>query len=361
MSYVEEKTIILTGGTPTIALSSYTLTIDDNVGDGYLTGINATGTSGTADPANTEGLTFDTLDSQFTFNASGNLITVTPLTPGTYNVTAYVENAFGNATQETTPIAVTINASNTAPVTNDVAYNGDNSLVSRNSTSPEHTFYFDATDNEGDPLTYFSTLNTGGSIVVDQVNESVIYTPPADMSVTNLITGDLTYYAQDTEPLTSNTSNVTANILTRPIGIRDFTSTTGGSDYGITLNKIYIDSSDTSNPTGANLTKLSGFLNNKLFYWYKVPANTQTNGSDYLYLVFTVTKYSSTPITLKLSVGAVGAKLTNATYVSAGVNNYSSFIASREFKVKVKLSEALVYIWDTNGGDSYINVTPFYS
>lgn len=361
LSYAEENVITLTGGTPAIALTGYTITLDDNVAVGTDTLIDVSGTSGTADPANTEGLVFTTDDSQFEFDINNNLVTATALTAGVYNITATVFNAYGNFVDDPTPIVATISASNSAPVTNDVAYNGDNSLVSRNSTSPEHTFYFDATDNEGDPLTYFSTLNTGGSIVVDQVNESVIYTPPADMSVTNLITGDLTYYAQDTEPLTSNTSNVTANILTRPIGVRDFTSTTGGSDYGITLNKIYIDSSDSSNPAGANLTKLSGFLNNKLFYWYKVPANTQTNGSDYLYLVFTVTKYSSTPITLKLSVGAVGAKLTNVTYVTAGVNNYSSFIASREFKIKVKLSEALVYIWNIDGGDSYINVTPSYS
>ena len=354
LSYSEQFTVTLTGATPTITESATSFSIDDDSVVGTDTGIDITGTSGTADPANTEGLVFTSSDSQFEVDANGNLVTATALTSGTYNITITVTNAAGNTATSNTIVA-TVNSVNSAPVASDVT-----SFVEPTGTEVNHrvNFIYSVTDADGDDLTYSATLPAeyGGSITIENSLDRLLYTPPQDASVTTISAGNPITYTANDGTIDSNTANISGVLTARPIVIRD---TIAPGTWTWTINKMYLDTSDSSDPTGLTLATYTGDINGKNVYGKRFPVNTAASGSTYLYIVFTLAKYSSTPSeSLNITLGSVGSKITNASVVEQGTTSYSNFTASAQFKIKCQLSTVVQPAWSTVALDSFININP---
>ena len=354
LSYSEQFTVTLTGATPTITESATSFSIDDDSVVGTDTGIDITGTSGTADPANTEGLVFTSSDSQFEVDANGNLVTATALTSGTYNITITVTNAAGNTATSNT-ITATVNAVNSAPVASDVT-----SFVEPTGTEVNHrvNFIYSVTDADGDDLTYSATLpgDYGGSIQIDNSLDRLLYTPPQDASVTTISAGNPITYTANDGTIDSNTANISGVLTARPIVIRD---TIAPGTWTWTINKMYLDTSDSSDPTGLTLATYTGDINGKNVYGKRFPVNTAASGSTYLYIVFTLAKFSSTGSeNLSISLGSVGSKISNEAIVSSGSTSYSNFTLSAQFKIKCQLSTVVQPAWSTVALDSFININP---
>lgn len=354
LSYSEQFTVTLTGATPTITESATSFSIDDDSVVGTDTGIDITGTSGTADPANTEGLVFTSSDSQFEVDANGNLVTATALTAGTYNITITVTNAAGNTATSNT-ITATVNAVNSAPVASDVT-----SFVEPTGTEVNHrvNFIYSVTDADGDDLTYSATLPAeyGGSITIENSLDRLLYTPPQDASVTTISAGNPITYTANDGTIDSNTANISGVLTARPIVIRD---TVAPGTWTWTINKMYLDTSDSSDPTGLSLATYTGTINSKNVYGKNFPVNTAASGSTYLYIVFTLAKYSSTGSeSLSISLGSVGSKISNEAIVSSGSTSYSNFTVSAQFKIKCQLSTVVQPAWSTVALDSFININP---
>jgi hypothetical protein len=357
LSYSEEFTLTLTGATPTISASAYTLSIDDDEAVGFDTGIDITATSGTSDPANTEGLVFTSSNSQFEVDSNGNLVTATALTAGSYSLTITVTNAAGN-TATTNTIAVTVNSvapQNSAPVANDVT-----SFAEPTGTEVNHrvNFIYSVTDADGDDLTYSATLPSeyGGSISIENSVDRLLYTPPQDASVTSISASNPITYTANDGTVDSNTANISGILTTRPIVVRD---TVAPGTWTWTINKMYLDTSDTSNPTGLSLATYTGDISNKNVYGKRFPVNTAASGSTYLYIVFTLSKFSSqSDEEISITLGSVGSKITNASIVSSGSTTFSSFTISAQFKIKCQLSTVVQPAWSAVALDSFINVNP---
>lgn len=354
LSYSEQFTITLTGATPTITESATSFSIDDDSVVGTDTGIDITGTSGTADPANTEGLVFTSSDSQFEVDANGNLVTATALTSGTYNITITVTNAAGNTATSNT-ITATVNSVNSAPVASDVT-----SFVEPTGTEVNHrvNFIYSVTDADGDDLTYSATLPAeyGGSITIENSLDRLLYTPPQDASVTTISAGNPITYTANDGTIDSNTANISGVLTARPIVIRD---TVAPGTWTWTINKMYLDTSDSSDPTGLTLATYTGDINSKNVYGKKFPVNTAASGSTYLYIVFTLSKYSGTGSeSLSITLGSTGSKITNESIVSSGTTSYSNFTVSAQFKIKCQLSTVVQPAWSTVALDSFININP---
>ena len=355
LSYVEEYTISLTGGTPTVSASAYTLLIDNDEPIGFDTGIDISGTSGTADAANTEGLVFTSNDSQFEIDASGNLITATALTAGSYNVTITATNAAGISTVSSA-IAVTISAVNNAPVASDVS-----SFSAPTGTEVNHRANFSVVDADGDDLTYQATLPAeyGGSITVYNSLDRLIYTPPQDASVVSILQSNPITYTANDGTVDSNTANIYGFLTARPIVIRD---TIAPGTWTWTINKMYLETSDSANPAGLSLPSYSGTLNSRNVYGNSFPVNTAASVSTYLYIVFTLSRYSANANdSITIQLGSVGSKITNASIVNQGATTNSNFTASAQFKIKCQLSTVVQPIWDTFGLDSFININPYFN
>lgn len=351
LSYSEQFNITLTGANPTITESATSFSIDDDSPVGTDTGIDIAGTSGTADPANTEGLVFTSSNPQFEV-VNGNLVTATALTAGSYNIVITVTNAAGN-TADSNTIVATINAVNSAPVASDVT-----SFVAPTGTEVNHIANFSVTDANGDDLTYEATLPAeyGGSITVYNSQDRMVYTPPQDASVVSISQGNpITYIAND-GTVDSNTANIYGFLTTRPIVIRD-TVTPGTWQWNI--DKMYLETSDVADPAGLSLATYTGTLNSRSVYGKNFPVNTAASGSTYLYIVFTLSKSSGTGSeSLDITLGSVGSKITNPTIVSRGTTSYVNFTVSAQFKIKCQLSTVVQPIWSTIALDSFININP---
>ena len=357
LSYLEQQTFTLTGATPTVAASAYTLSIDNDESVGFDTGIDITGTSGTADPSNTEGLVFTSSDSQFEVDASGNLITATALTTGSYSVTITVTNAAGN-TATSSAIAVTVNSVNSAPVASNVT-----SFVEPTGTEVNHrvNFIYSVTDADGDDLTYSATLPVeyGGSITIENSVDRLLYTPPQDASVTTISSGNPITYTANDGTLDSNTANISGVLTTRPIVVRD---TVAPGTWTWTINKMFLDTSDSSDPTGLSLSTYTGDINSRNVYGKRFPVNTAASSSTYLYIVFTLSRYSSnTNDEITIGLGSVGSKISNASIVSQGTTTNSNFTSSAQFKIKCQFSTVVQPAWSTVALDSFININPYFN
>jgi len=353
-TYSEQFTVTLTGATPTITESATSFSIDDDSAVGTDTGIDITGTSGTADPDNTAGLVFTSSDSQFEVDANGNLVTATALTSGTYNITITVTNAAENTATSNT-ITATVNAVNSAPVASNVT-----SFAEPTGTEVNHrvNFIYSVTDADGDDLTYSATLPEayGGSITIENSLDRLLYTPPQDASVTTISAGNPITYTANDGTVDSNTANISGLLTSRPIVIRD---TVAPGTWTWTINKMYLDTSDSSDPTGLTLTTYTGDINSKNVYGKKFPVNTAASGSTYLYIVFTLSKYSGTGSeNLSITLGSTGSKITNESIVSSGTTSYSNFTVSAQFKIKCQLSTVVQPAWSTTALDSFININP---
>lgn len=349
LSYSEQFNISLTGATPIITESATSFSIDDDSPVGTDTGIDITGTSGTADPDNTEGLVFTSNDSQFEV-VDGNLVTATALTAGSYNIVITVTNAAGN-TSDSNTIVATINAVNSAPVASDVT-----SFVAPTGTEVNHIANFSVTDANGDDLTYEATLPVeyGGSITVYNSQDRMVYTPPQDASVVSISQGNpITYVAND-GTVDSNTANIYGFLTTRPVVIRD---TVAPGTWQWNIDKMYLETSDAADPAGLSLASYFGTINSRSVYGKNFPVNTAASGSTYLYIVFTLAKSSGTGSeSLDITLGSVGSKITNPTIVSKGTTIYENFYVKAQFKIKCQLSTVVQPVWSTL--DSFININP---
>jgi len=354
LSYDEQFNISLTGGTPTITESATSFSIDNDSAVGTDTGIDISGTSGTADANNTDGLVFTSSDPQFEVDESGNLVTATALTAGSYNITITVTNAAGN-TADSNTITATVNAVNSAPVASDVT-----SFAEPTGTEVNHrvNLIYSVTDADGDDLTYSATLPVeyGGSVTVENSLDRILYTPPQDASVTTISAGNPITYTANDGTVDSNTANISGILTARPIVIRD---TVAPGTWTWTINKMYLDTSDSSDPTGLSLATYTGDINGKNVYGKNFPVNTAASGSTYLYIVFTLAKSSSTGSeSLSISLGSVGSKITNTSIVEQGTTSFSNFTVSAQFKIKCQFSTVVQPAWSTVALDSFININP---